>query len=210
MSKPIAHVINLARRPERWQRTQELWSPWLELVRFPAIDVPDNGALGCKKSHYQLASTLLTELQAEEIAVILEDDNLPSEWMWKIGSRCIEEAKQHVAEWDFVNCSPLLDLTPIHMPCATLSPTVSPLFLRASYAHQTNFMIYNRRSLPLLKASLNSNLPIDMWIARHAECLWVPVRLLSTQDDSASDIRAPFPGQSTWYDLTRKQLETMR
>lgn len=207
--KPVAHVINLDRRPDRWQRTQDLWSPFFRLVRVPAIDMPNDGARGCKMSHVQYADRALA---VDTMAIILEDDCIPTSNMSAIGMECIAEARKHLCEWDCANLSPLLDLSGIGVASGlTFSPahlfrTESPLFLRCSYSHSTNFVLYNHRTLPILQASLASRLPIDMYLARECQSQWTPVRLLATQSFEDSDIRKPFPEQAKWYARSAEML----
>lgn len=205
--KQTAYVINLDRRPDRWLRTQALWSPWLDLIRVPAVDMPGNGALGCKLSHCQLAESLLSNA---DMVLILEDDSTPLPAFKKIGLACIEEAQAHVNDWDWINGGAFTDLSKIGLPRAELSPSPSRLFVCASYAHNTHFCLYNRRTLPILKASLDSPVPVDMFLAREATEKWIPFRLLATQTDSESDIRRPFPDQHLWYDDTERMLEQFR
>lgn len=199
--KPVAYVINLDRRPDRWQRTQDLWSPYFDLVRCPAVDLPD-GARGCKLSHCQYAAGALTK---DAMAIILEDDSVPTPEMATLGMECIDQARRHLFQWDTANLSPLLDLSGIGVASgaafspAHLFPTESPLFLRASYSHSTNFVLYNHSTLRLLQESLTSRLPIDMYLGRNCQSQWVPIRLLATQSFEDSDIRKPFDGQREWY-----------
>lgn len=199
--KPTAYVINLDRRKDRWQRTQELWSEFFELVRCPAVDLPD-GARGCKLSHVQYAASALAK---DAMAIILEDDAIPADAFKDIGLECICQARRHVDDYDAINLSPLLDLSDIRLPRAELNPSDSPLFLRTTYSHSTNFVIYNHRTLPILRDSLTSQLPIDMYLGVHA-FQWVPIRLLATQSFDDSDIRKPFPNQHAFYDLSAEML----
>lgn len=199
-----AYCINLDRRPERWARTQELWSPYFDLVRVSAVDTPSNGAIGCKGSHNLTAEKAL---QHSNVGIILEDDAVPTEHFNRIGMECIDEAIAHVNEWDVIFCGPYLDLRPVGMARASLSKTLSPMFLGASYAHQTHFMLYNDKSLPLLGASLGSNLPIDMFIARSNARKWIPIRLLATQADGESDVGHAFKGAALLYKLSAEMLE---
>lgn len=200
--KPTAYVLNLDRRPDRWQRTQELWFPYFDLVRCSAVDLPD-GARGCKLSHCQYAAGALAK---DAMAIVLEDDAVPTRGCSEIGLKCIEEARTHLSDWDFIMGGAFLDLSPIRMPKAELTATDSPLFLRSSYGHNTHFMLYNHRSLPILQASLSSPLPVDIFIGRNAHDLWVPKELLARQDFSPSDIRVPFPNQHKLYDLSEQML----
>lgn len=197
--KPVAHVINLTRRLDRWQRTQFLWSQFFNLVRVPATDTPNNGAVGCKLSHCAIAAKIL---ENEPMVIVLEDDAIPTTFMDSTGLQCIDQARRHVNDWDFVMGGAFLDLSPIRMPKAELTQTESPLFLKSSYGHNTHWMLYNHRSLPILEASLSSNLPVDVYIGRNAESLWVPKELLARQDFSQSDIRTPFENQHKLYDLS--------
>lgn len=199
-----AYVINLDRRTDRWERAQQLWSPFFKLIRVSAVETPGNGARGCKESHVMIAEQYLKN---NDFIIVIEDDSEITPWFSEIGHACLSGAEKHIHEWDFVNCSPLLDLSAIRLPVAQLKPTISPLFLKASYAHQTNFMLYNKRSLPVLNASLRSPLPVDMWIARNAKNIWVTTRLLAIQDGSASDIRPPFKGSENWYGLSEQMLQ---
>lgn len=207
MTKPIAYVINLDRRKDRWQRTQQLWSPFFELVRCSAVDLPD-GARGCKLSHCQYAAGALAR---DTIAIILEDDAIPTPEMGALGMAYIAEAHWHnngtVNDWDAINLSPLLDLSAIGLPRAELFLTESPLFLRCSYSHSTNMVLYNHRSLPILRDSLTSQLPVDMFLTRNCSSQWTPRRLLATQSFEDSDIRKPFKDQHSWYAKSAEMLE---
>lgn len=201
--KPLAYVINLDRRQDRWQRTHGLWSPFFRLVRVPAIDMPNDGARGCKMSHVQYADRALA---VDTMAIILEDDCIPTSNMSAIGMECIAEARKHINDYDSINLSPLLDLSAIGLPCAHLSPSESPLFLRCTYSHSTNFVIYNHRSLPILRDSLLNHVPIDMYLGRECQSQWTPIRLLCTQSFEDSDIRAPFDFQKSAYAKSAEML----
>lgn len=93
------------------------------------------------------------------------------------------------------------------MAKANLYKTVSPMFLGASYFHQTHLMLYNDNSLPFLGASLGSNLPIDMFLGRSNARKWVPVRLLATQADGESDVGHAFKEGALLYRLSCEMLD---
>jgi hypothetical protein len=201
--KATAYVLNLDRREDRWIQCQRLWGQYFNLVRFPAIDIPGNGALGCKRSHNAVAEQYLRN---EEFIVALEDDAEPTTDFESIGMKCIESAKRHLRDWDLANCGPFLDLTPIGGKKAILHDCDSEMFLSASNFHQTHMMLYNRNSLPILGASIGSRLPIDMYLGRSEVRKWVPVRLLSTQSHADSDVGHEFKGQQELYRLSENML----
>lgn len=203
--KPVAYVINLSRRKDRWAECQRHWSPYFNLVRVEAEDRPENGELGCKISHHKAAFS--AQLPSCPARIVIEDDAVPTEDFLKYGMACIEEAMRNVEAWDYVNCGAFLDLAPIGMPTTTLTPTISPMFLHANYSHNTHFILYNWRSLALLRASLESSLPVDMFLGRNAKDQWVPRWLLSKQATGKSDIREPFENQHKLYDLTEELLK---
>lgn len=159
--------------------------------------------MGCKLSHVTCAEFLLRD---ESCVIILEDDATPLPAFEQIGLDCINEAWEWRKSWDYINLGPLLDLSKIGMPRADLSPSLSRLFLRTTYSHNTSAVLYNKRSLPLLQASLDDPVPIDMYLGRNSVDQWTPIRLLSKQTDSESDIRKKFPGQNSWYADTEKML----
>jgi len=202
--KPVAYVLNLDRRPDRWEACQRLWEPWFDLVRISAIDLPGNPAGGCKLSHRMVAIQML---EKEPTVLILEDDSEPTPWFEKIGMECIEEAKGCAYKFDYVNCGPYLDLTAIGCGRAALLETTSRRFLRTNLSHQTHMVIYNHESLRLIEKSLKSILPLDMFLGRYAKCQLVPIRLLATQSDSPSDIPKPLVDPKALYALSEKMLE---
>ncbi len=202
MSKPVAYVINLERRPDRWAKMQERWTPFFDLVRIPAVDMPGNGQAGCRLSHRMIAAHFL---EKGEPVLIMEDDNAPvADITYMPGM--ILEAKHYVGSWDYLNLSPWLDLTSIKLPRASLSETVSPLFLKSSYSHNTNMVLYNRRSLALLNDAMRSPLPLDMFLGNYAKDQWVPITLLARQDDSPGDIPKPAVNSTELYRLTEEML----
>lgn len=200
----LAYVINLDRRPERWERMKLAWSKHFDLIRFPAIEIPGDGARGCKLSHVAVAEKYLAK---HEMIPVLEDDAQPTPNFDDIGMKCIEQAYTHLDKWDIINFGPYLDLTPIGMRRATLHPTTSHLFFHATYAHQTHFMIYNyRSSRELLGKSLTSHIPLDMWLGQNATAMWVPIKLLATQADGPSDVQNKEFDKKLLYGLTEKML----
>jgi hypothetical protein len=183
---------------------QEIWSPWFQLVRIPGVYLPGNGAAACKMSHRMIAAHFLQE---QNPIIVMEDDNTPLPAFEKMGAILIEEAKCHCTDWDYVNLSPWLDLSVISMTRANLSPSPSPLFLKSNYSHNTNFVIYNRRSLYLLNTAMKNPLPLDVFLGWHAVDQWVPIKLLAMQDDSPSDIPKPNVNPKALYRLTEEMLE---
>lgn len=199
-----AYVINLDRRTDRWERAQQLWSPFFNLVRVSAVETTGNGARGCKESHVMIADKYLRD---SEMIIVLEDDSVPSPAFEVYGARIIDEAIKHLLSWDYINLGPFIDLSVIGMPCAVLSKTDSSLFLRTDYSHNTHFVLYNQRSLPILNQSLHSPLPVDMFLGKHAASQWVPLKVMAVQDRSPSDIRKPFEGQWEWFTLSEQLIE---
>ena len=202
--KPTAYVIDLDRRPDRWATMQEAWSFWFNLVRISAVDLPGNGAGGCRMSHYMVAATFL---QRNEPIVVFEDDATPTTAFGKIGMRCLGEAALCIDDWRIVNLGPYLDVSCLGLGRANLKPTTSEYFLSASYCQQTHMMMYNRKSLPILEEALKSTLPLDVYIGRLVNEIWVPVFLLATQSDSPSDIPKPRVDAKALYELSERMLE---
>jgi GR25 family glycosyltransferase involved in LPS biosynthesis len=204
----IAYVINLDRRKDRWERVQRLWSPYFDLRRVPATEVTDNGikngAFGCKLSHIHVAEKYL---KAEDSIIVLEDDAEPTKWFQEIGNACINSARHFIDEWDYINCGAFLDLKPIGLTCATLSKSPSCYFFKSTYSHNTHMVMYNKKTKPILQASIRSLLPVDMFLGKKAKNQWVPIHLLATQDNSPSDIRKPHKDQHLWYGLSERILE---
>src|SRR5688572_2148319 len=99
--KPTAYVINLDRRPDRWARMQELWSPWFNLRKVSAVDLPGNGAGGCKMSHYMVAATFVQ--RNEPIIVVLEDDAVPTMAFETGAMLYLGEAAVFVDQWRIAN-----------------------------------------------------------------------------------------------------------
>ena len=199
-----AYVINLDKRPDRWEAMQRRWSPFFELIRIPGVYMPGNGAAGCKLSHQMVASHFL---KTEPVITVLEDDAIPTPAFEKIGKDCILDACRYVDEWRIANLGPYLDVTILGLGRANLQPTKSEYFLSASYSQQTHFMLYNRKSIPILQEALRSSLPLDIYIGRMLNEVWVPIRLLATQDDSPSDISKPPVNPSVLYALSERMLE---
>lgn len=183
---------------------QKLWEPFFELVRIPGVYMPGNGAAGCRLSHRMIAAHFL---EKEEPIIVMEDDNEPDPDFACFGLKMILEAKLHVGFWDYLNCSPWLDLSSLKLPRATLSETISPLFLKSSYSQNTNMVLYNRRSLPLLNEAMRHPLPIDMFLGNWARAQWVPIMLLARQDGSPGDIPKPNVNSAELYRLTESMLE---
>lgn len=205
--RSTAYVINLDRRKDRWSHINQLWSAYFDLVRVPAVTAFEgshpNGAMGCKLSHIMLAEKRLKE---HDTVLVLEDDAEPTKHFEMIGVSCIFEARRFAGEWDYVNFGPFLDLTPLKLPKATLSKSPSDFFYKASYTHNTHMVMYNQKSLRILRQSVRSTLPVDMFLSLHCREQWVPIHLLARQYDSVSDIRKPHADQHTWYDRSEEML----
>jgi hypothetical protein len=199
-----AYVINLERRGDRWQKMQAEWGEHFDLVKIPAIDLPGNGAGGCKLSHRMVA---IQFLEKEDVILVFEDDAIPTSYFEIIGMDCIKEAKERAHQFDYINCGPYLDLTCIGCGRATLNETTSDLFLRTNLSHQTHMVMYNHASLRLIEKSLKSHLPLDMFLGRYAKCQLVPIHLLATQSDSPSDIPKPVCDAKQLYALSERMLE---
>lgn len=204
--KTKAFVINLEKRPDRWARCQSLWSHWFDLVRVSAVDRPDNPAMGCKLSHQKVA----IQHASEGVAIVLEDDAVPTNAWPVIGMDCIEAATERVDEWHLANLGPFLDVSGHR---AVLEPVSTPLWWRASFALQTHFMLYSHRSWDVLNNAVYSSLPLDVYIGQFAQTharrlshLWVPCALLATQDNSVSDIGQSPKDQSYWYQRSEQLL----
>jgi hypothetical protein len=197
-----AYVINLDRRADRWARAQAVWSPWFKLERFPASDYRHAPALGCKMSHLTLATRMLED---QEMVIVLEDDAIPTPAFKEIGLQCIEQAREAFIGFDYCNCGPFLS---VGKEQATLRAIPQmPLWLHSDYSRQTHFVLYNRDSLPLLRASLDSRLPLDIYLGTHAKRQFVPIRLLATQAQGPSDIGQSPKNQKHWYELSERMLE---
>ena len=201
--KPTAYVINLDHRVARWEKMQKLWSPFFELVGIPGVYLPGNGAAGCKMSHQMVASHFL---EKEEPIIVIEDDSEPDPAFAVTWPSAFIEAKHFIRSWDYINCSPWLDLSSINLPRARLSVTEAHLFLKSSYSHNTNFVLYNRRSLHLLNDAMHSPLPLDMFLGCYAKNQWVPIRLLARQDDSPGDIAKPIVDAKQLYALSEQMI----
>lgn len=191
--KPTAYVINLDRRPERWKQAQERWVPHFELVRWSATDMPGQGAAGCKQSHLTLAEKVLVQ-DRMRMAIVLEDDAIPTHHFVEHGEEIIAAADAHVANWQYINMGPCLD------PAFTgrsirLLETASPFFFESIFSYRTHFVLYNAQSIPLLKAALTSPDELDLVLGRATH--WVPIHLMATQPDAPSDIRKGKTVQNT-------------
>lgn len=205
--RPIAYVVNLEHRKDRWSNANRLWSGYFDLVRVNAVVAFEgkklNGAMGCKLSHLMLAEKYLKE---HDTILVLEDDAEPTKQFEMIGPPCIFDAKRFFAEWDYINFGPFLDLTSLKLPKSELSDCPSKFFYKASYTHNTHMVMYNERTLRILKQSIRSTLPVDMFLGSHCRNQWVPIHLLARQYESKSDIRKPHAGQYSWYDRTEEML----
>ena len=200
----IAYVINLDHRKDRWEQMQARWSAHFDLVRIPGVYLPGNGAAGCKMSHQMVAAHFL---ETEHLITVLEDDAVPTPYFKEIGMDCIADARRYIDEWRIVNLGPYLDVTIIPgLGRANLKSTKSKYFLSASYSQQTHFMLYNRKSIPVLQEALRSSLPLDIYIGRMLNEVWVPIHLLATQSDSPSDIAKPRVDAKALYELSERML----
>lgn len=200
--KPKAYVINLDRRSDRWQQASELWSPFFDLVRVSAVDLPGEGAKGCKQSHVNLAEELLKEREA---ILVLEDDAVPTKVFRARHAEFIRAAHDHRDEWDYINFGPVID-PQLTKRDAVLSPTRSRLFLRSTFSYRTHFVAYNRRSLPLLRESLNDVHEIDVFMGVKASNQWLPVHVLAVQSGDTSDIHKPGDANLHGYQNTEAML----
>lgn len=198
--KPIAWVINLDRRPERWARMQERWLSYFTLNRVPA-ETGVNGAHGCKLSHLKAVN-----LSGQEMTIVLEDDAVPTESWPRDGLTDLQQAQSHLNDWDMVNGGPYLDLSCIKRPVAKLFRTTSPDFLQADYSHQTHFMLYSKRSLTWLNLALESRLPLDEFFGQAVPRVWVPRHLWATQEDGPSDIRQFHADSSALYRRSQEMI----
>lgn len=205
--KPTAYVINLDHRTDRWQRMQELWSPFFELVRWPATEVPGNGAEGCKRSHVALAEDVL---KTADTVLVLEDDAVPTRKFKEVGLEIIAEAIAHVNDWDYINCGPCLDPKSTGRKRTRVVPSKSPLFMWVDFSYRTHFVIYNRRSLPLLRATLESKTELDLHLGHNARNQWVPKHVLAVQDNSPSDIHKASRESGSGYLTTEKMLTQIK
>lgn len=205
--RTVAYVINLDRRKDRWSNMNRLWSVYFDLVRVPAVtafaDRKPDGAIGCKLSHLMLAEKHLRE---HDSVLVLEDDAEPTKWFEMVGLGYIHDAKRFENEWDYVNFGPFLDLSPLKMPTAVLSECPSKMFYRASYTHNTHMVMYNQKSLRVLRQSARSALPVDMFLGSRCRDQWVPIHVLAKQYESESDIRKPHKDQHLWYDRSEEML----
>lgn len=183
--KTTAYVINLDRRPDRWARMQELWSEWFELVRWSAVDMPGKGAEGCKRSHVTLAESVLA---TEDMVIVLEDDAIPTKRFKEFGTLLLEEAQEHLEAWDYINCGPCLDPKFTGRTFTRISPARSGGFFWVDFSYRTHFVLYNRRSLPLLLATLDSETELDLHLGHNARNQWVPRHVLAVQAEGVSDI----------------------
>lgn len=77
MSTLAAYCINLDKRADRWQESQNNYaSAGLavgEVTRWSACEDPEFGALGCAKSHLAVLTHYLTH-RAEPYCLVMEDD----------------------------------------------------------------------------------------------------------------------------------------
>jgi len=187
---------------------QELWSPFFELVRWPAVEIPGKGkgAEGCKRSHVTLAEQEL-RINTDRMVIVLEDDAVPTRKFKEMGLEVLAEARRRIDEWDYINCGPCLDPQFTGRQRIRISPAASPLFLWVDFSYRTHFVLYNRRSLPLLRAALESDTEIDLHLGHNARNQWVPRHVLAVQADGVSDIHKTPKESGSGY-LTTEQMLT--
>ena len=129
-----AYVINLDKRPDRWQKMQEDWKDF-NLIRVSAVE--DNiGFVGCAKSHLSLVK--YAKDNNMPYILVLEDDATPTKHFKTYWKRCLNYLDDHSDEWDIFNGGPV----------AIYKNTIKKLtshFYKTDSALAIHFVIYNKK-----------------------------------------------------------------
>jgi len=197
-----AYVINLDKRPDRWQQIQEDWANTsINLIRFKAVE-HKFGAVGCARSH--LALVQYAKDNKMPFILVLEDDAIPTDYFSKLWKRTTTYIGNHFDEWDIFNGGP-------SNICKKYIQKLTSTFWKTDNAKGTHFIIYNQRcydkvlSWESLPEKLEDRPAIDEYISYPYLGLQMygVYPFISVQRPGFSDI---MNGERT-YSQTFKQME---
>ena len=131
-----AYVINLDKRPDRWQQFQEDWKDTpINLIRFKAVE-HKFGGVGCTRSH--LALIQHAKDNNMPYVLVLEDDAIPTEQFTKLWKRCLTYIENHFDEWDVFNGGPTIVYK-------NYIKKLTSSFWKSDNVKGTQFVIYNKK-----------------------------------------------------------------
>jgi hypothetical protein len=141
--KPVAWIVNLDRRTDRWSAMVEKWSDTFELKRVPAVDGAArrlSPELCCKLSHFLLFDELKKTPAEIRWFPVLEDDVFKTEqWttMWPQICEFLNSRREQ--DWDFISLDPFL-----HFDAHGARP-YGHGFVEINKFRNTGFILYSRR-----------------------------------------------------------------
>lgn len=192
IEKTVAYVINLDKRPERWQTIQERFKDSsIILERISAVEDSSNGHNGCGLSFLKIIAA--AKAQGLENVLIFEDDNTPLDNFDKRWAITKEWLDTHTDKWEIFNGGGQVPDDLSRYPSWKLSAT--PLFknntLNVSVCKinnlvRTNFMyISNRAYNKILTWTWNNHRHIDCFMNDAANFNTVAIYpMLCTQEDA--------------------------
>jgi len=134
-----AYVINLDKRPDRWEQLQKDWAdyPEINLIRVSAIEYSP-GRVGCARSHLKLVK--YAKDKKMPYILVLEDDARPTKEFKKLWKRCLRYIDDHQDEWDIFNGgTSMVSLT------RGTAEKLTKIIFKANHAFGLQFVIYNQR-----------------------------------------------------------------
>jgi len=200
-----AYVINLDKRPDRWQQFQEDWKDTgLNFIRMSAIE-HKSGGVGCTRSH--LALIQHAKDNNMPYILVLEDDALPTANFKTYWKRSLNYLDNHHSEWNVFNGGPLVVYKNTIMKLTTH-------FYKTNSALATHFIIYNSNcydkllTWETLPESPDKRPIIDAFIS------WPNLRLItfgvypfiSIQHPGFSDLTKTEINKTSTYSKTEKKI----
>ena len=205
--KDKAYVINLATRPDRWNKMLERW-PELDLIRYDGIVLPkpenetneqhiDRATYGLGYTHMRLFKEAL--LRGEKTVLIMEDDAIPQKYWLKRWNEQKAYLDAHLDDWEVFNGAAygLLEVDDI-----TKLP--NSLILHAGRSGASHFCYYNLRAIDKFFEWEKDKEPVDMFYSNvyHRRFKYMcAFPILSIQDDGHSDI---IEGNRDWAMVLQK------
>jgi glycosyl transferase, family 25 len=134
-----AYVINLDRRPDRWEQLQKDWVdyPELNLIRVSGVEY-DPGRVGCARSHLKLVK--YAKDHKMPYILVLEDDARPTQHFKKLWKRCLTYLDNHQDEWDIFNGGTSM----VSLSKGTAEKLTKIMF-KSDWAYGLQFVIYNEK-----------------------------------------------------------------
>ena len=191
-AKTVAYVINLDKRPERWQAIQERFKDSsIILERVSAVEDTANGHNGCGQSFLKIIAA--AKAQGLENVLIFEDDNIPLDNFDKRWATTKEWLDSHSDMWQIFNGGGQVPHDLSRYPSWKLSAT--PLFTdtslnitvcKTNYLIRANFMYISKRAYDkILTWTWNAHKHIDCFMNDAANFNTVSIYpMLCTQEDA--------------------------